>query len=58
MALKVLFLGLLQDMTPKITRQTKILIKDKYVDGSSHNAAKFTAMDPVPTVSFHLKANL
>lgn len=38
-------------MTPRITRQTKILIKDKHGDGSSCNAAKFTAMDPVPTVS-------
>jgi len=36
-------------MTPKITRQTKILIKDKHGDNSSHNAAKFSAMDPVPT---------
>lgn len=45
-------------MTPKITRQTKILVKDKHADGSSHNAAKFTAMDPVPTVSLYLKVNL
>jgi len=45
-------------MTPKITRQTKILIKDKHADGSSRNIAKFTAMDPVPTVSLYLKANL
>lgn len=37
-------------MTPKITRQTKLLIKDKHSDASSRNAAKFMAMDPVPTV--------
>ncbi|XP_011859857.1 PREDICTED: uncharacterized protein LOC105557273 [Vollenhovia emeryi] len=42
-------LNFFEDMTPKITRQTKILIKDKHADGSSRNAAKFTAMDPVPT---------
>jgi len=42
-------------MTPKITRQTKILIKDKHADGSSHNIAKFMAMDPVPTVSLESK---
>lgn len=41
-------------MTPKITRQTKLLIKDKHLDSSSPNATKFTAMDPVPTVSFYL----
>lgn len=45
-------------MTPKITRQTKVLIKDKHVDSSSPNATKFIAMDPVPTVSLYLKANL
>lgn len=42
-------------MTPKITRQTKILIKDKHMDGSSRNTTKFTAMDPVPTVSLRLE---
>lgn len=42
-----------QDMTPKITRQTKILIKDKLMDNSSSNAAKFSAMDPIPTVSVY-----
>lgn len=45
-------------MTPKITRQTKILIKDKHVDSSSQNSVKFTAMDPVPTVSLYLKSHL
>lgn len=41
-------------MTPRITRQTKVLIKDKHgnMDSSSSNATKFIAMDPVPTVSF------
>lgn len=40
-------------MTPRITRQTKVLIKDKHgnMDSSSANATKFIAMDPVPTVS-------
>lgn len=42
-------LNFFEDMTPRITRQTKILIKDKHGDGSSHNAANFTAMDPAPT---------
>ncbi|KAL6267697.1 hypothetical protein P5V15_000768 [Pogonomyrmex californicus] len=42
-------LNFFEDMTPKITRQTKILIKDKHADGSSHSTAKFSAMDPVPT---------
>lgn len=42
-------LNFFEDMTPKITRQTKILIKDKHADASSHNTAKFTAMDRVPT---------
>ncbi|KYN13866.1 PREDICTED: receptor-binding cancer antigen expressed on SiSo cells [Trachymyrmex cornetzi] len=41
-------LNFFEDMTPKITRQAKILIKDKHADGS-RNIAKFTAMDPVPT---------
>lgn len=45
-------------MTPRITRQTKVLIKDKHMDNSSPNTAKFTAMDPVPTVSLYLKINL
>lgn len=45
-------------MTPRITRQTKVLIKDKHVDSSSANATKFIAMDPVPTVSLYLKTNL
>lgn len=44
-------------MTPKITRQTKVLIKDKHVDNSSPNAARFIAMDPVPTVSLYLNTN-
>ncbi|XP_043498210.1 receptor-binding cancer antigen expressed on SiSo cells [Polistes fuscatus] len=42
-----------QDMTPKITRQTKILIKDKKAENSYDNArhfAKFAvATDPIPT---------
>ncbi|KAI4491029.1 hypothetical protein M0802_010532 [Mischocyttarus mexicanus] len=42
-----------QDMTPKITRQTKILIKDKKAENSYENArhsAKFAvATDPIPT---------
>ncbi|KMQ91637.1 receptor-binding cancer antigen [Lasius niger] len=42
-------LNFFEDMTPKITRQTKVLIKDKHVDSSSPNATKFIAMDPVPT---------
>lgn len=41
-------LNFFEDMTPKITRQTKILIKDKQMEGQ-RNAAQFTAMDPVPT---------
>ncbi|XP_077281499.1 receptor-binding cancer antigen expressed on SiSo cells isoform X2 [Temnothorax americanus] len=41
-------LNFFEDMTPRITRQTKILIKDKRADGSC-NVAQFTAMDPVPT---------
>lgn len=45
-------------MTPKFTRQTKILIKDKHADGSSPNVAKFTAMEPVPTVSLVLESEL
>ncbi|KAG5336638.1 RCAS1 protein, partial [Acromyrmex charruanus] len=48
-------LNFFEDMTPKITRQAKILIKDKHADGSSRNIAKFTAMDPVPTVSLYLQ---
>ncbi|XP_014487657.1 PREDICTED: receptor-binding cancer antigen expressed on SiSo cells-like [Dinoponera quadriceps] len=42
-------LNFFEDMTPKITRQTKILIKDKHMDGLSRNTTKFIAMDPVPT---------
>ncbi|KAH0955757.1 hypothetical protein HN011_003227 [Eciton burchellii] len=42
-------LNFFEDMAPKITRQTKLLIKDKHMEGQSHNAVKFTAMDPVPT---------
>ncbi|XP_032664326.1 receptor-binding cancer antigen expressed on SiSo cells [Odontomachus brunneus] len=38
-----------EDMTPKITRQTKLLIKNKPMDGLSRNTVKFIAMDPVPT---------
>ncbi|XP_071631727.1 receptor-binding cancer antigen expressed on SiSo cells isoform X1 [Temnothorax longispinosus] len=48
-------LNFFEDMTPRITRQTKILIKDKHADGSC-NVAQFTAMDPVPTVSFMLES--
>ncbi|XP_029173631.1 receptor-binding cancer antigen expressed on SiSo cells [Nylanderia fulva] len=42
-------LNFFEDMTPKITRQTKLLIKDKHLDSSSPNATKFIPMDPVPT---------
>lgn len=42
-------LNFFEDMTPKITRQTKILIKDKHMDGLSRNTTKFIAMDLVPT---------
>lgn len=42
-------LNFFEDMTPKITRQTKILIKDKHMDGLSCNKTQFTAMDPIPT---------
>ncbi|KAK2582094.1 hypothetical protein KPH14_002796 [Odynerus spinipes] len=39
-----------EDMTPRITRQTKILIKDKRAENTSRNSAKFAvATDPVPT---------
>lgn len=44
-------------MTPKITRQTKILIKDSHMDNSSSNATKFSAMDPIPTVSLFEQPN-
>lgn len=41
-------------MTPKITRQTKLLIKDKKIENVSHNPTKFAvAIDPIPTVSLH-----
>ncbi|XP_020281588.1 receptor-binding cancer antigen expressed on SiSo cells-like [Pseudomyrmex gracilis] len=42
-------LNFFEDMTPKITRQTKIVIRDKHTGDLSRNAAKFTAMDPAPT---------
>ncbi|EZA56402.1 hypothetical protein DMN91_010283 [Ooceraea biroi] len=42
-------LNFFEDMTPKITRQTKILLKDKQMESQSRNAAKFTAMDLIPT---------
>ncbi|KAL6440516.1 hypothetical protein ACFW04_003199 [Cataglyphis niger] len=44
-------LNFFEDMTPRITRQTKVLIKDKHgnMDSSSPNATKFIAMDPLPT---------
>ncbi|KAG7202172.1 hypothetical protein KM043_015854 [Ampulex compressa] len=39
-----------EDMTPKITRQTKILIKDKRSENASWNPSKFAvALDPVLT---------
>ncbi|XP_035731313.1 receptor-binding cancer antigen expressed on SiSo cells-like [Vespa mandarinia] len=39
-----------EDMTPKITRQTKILIKDKKVENTFRNSTKFAvATDPIPT---------
>lgn len=45
-------------MTPKITRQTKIVIRDKHTGDLSHNSAKFTAMDPAPTVTIYLRTSL
>lgn len=45
-------------MTPKITRQTKIVIRDKHTGDLSRNAAKFTAMDPAPTVNIYLRTSL
>lgn len=48
-------LNFFEDMTPKITRQTKILIKDNHMDNSSSNATKFSAMDPIPTVTNELE---
>lgn len=45
-------------MTPKITRQTKILIKDKKVENTSRNSAKFAvATDPIPTVSLRIHSS-
>ncbi|XP_011156563.1 receptor-binding cancer antigen expressed on SiSo cells [Solenopsis invicta] len=41
-------LNFFENMTPKITKQTKILLKDKHAD-SFRNAANFAAMDHVPT---------
>lgn len=39
-----------EDMTPRITRQTKILIKDKRAENASRNSTKFAVVnDPVPT---------
>lgn len=40
-------------MTPKITMQTKILIKDKALENASRNSLKFAiANDPILSVSF------
>lgn len=39
-----------EDMTPKITKQTKVLIKDKRLETTSWNSSKFAvATDPIPT---------
>lgn len=38
-------------MTPKITTQTKILIKDKSLENTSWNSTKFAVInDPIPSV--------
>lgn len=38
-------------MTPKITAQTKILIKDKSLENTSWNSTKFAVInDPIPSV--------
>ena len=38
-------------MTPRITRQTKILIRDKKSENANKNSTKFAVItDPVPTV--------
>lgn len=42
---------LFQDMTPKITKQTKVLIRDKKTENVNKNSSKFEIMtDPLPTV--------
>ncbi|XP_076753582.1 uncharacterized protein LOC143425025 [Xylocopa sonorina] len=39
-----------EDMTPKITAQTKILVKDKASENTSWNSSKFAmASDPIPS---------
>ncbi|XP_053971401.1 receptor-binding cancer antigen expressed on SiSo cells-like [Hylaeus anthracinus] len=39
-----------EDMTPKITKQTKILVKDKASENASRNFSKFAvASDPIPS---------
>lgn len=39
-----------EDMTPKITMQTKVLIKDKVSENASWNASKFAVVhDPIPS---------
>lgn len=39
-----------EDMTPRITRQTKILIKDKKAENASKSSIKFAVTtDPIPT---------
>ncbi|XP_033230643.1 receptor-binding cancer antigen expressed on SiSo cells [Belonocnema kinseyi] len=39
-----------EDMTPRITRQTKILIRDKKSNSANKNSTKFAVItDPIPT---------
>lgn len=39
-----------EDMTPKITKQTKVLIRDKKTENVNKNSSKFEIMtDPLPT---------
>lgn len=39
-----------EDMTPRITRQTKILVKDKASENASWNSSKFAVItDPIPS---------
>ncbi|XP_015428474.1 PREDICTED: receptor-binding cancer antigen expressed on SiSo cells [Dufourea novaeangliae] len=39
-----------EDMTPQITRQTKILVKDKNSENASRNSSKFAVVsDPIPS---------
>lgn len=41
-------------MTPRITRQTKILIRNKPKEVTNWNTSKFAVLtDPVPTVNYY-----